>query len=778
MSHHQTNTSLVRTRSLRASARPPVSATQPTAPASSAHIPSTASHVSLFLTNLRLLDLDQEEDWPGITPSTFSAKDAAGGQKKRIHCVEWALYNLFVLWDENETRNKLKPFYPPLDQVQSINLRAALLRGLEQTKRNGVLGRDAVIRKTMLDECKGERFEEVLAVFSSAVLKKLVAERVLNSGPEYRPTISEKIALENYGYSGDRTELNGLLLAHKVSLAATLADKNDARERYGDFEDLLALKERNIARRKEQIKVASKPNGKDAVPTHLGKQARHVLTTNWTGDDQWLDSILHSDAGAGKSQLLATEFEDVWSGVRQGRLSDLEDKSAGLLEQLDQRVKAQRARLEKWEGFRKSIFDDKPPGSPGPEDKVKGQSGIDLGFTAHKKLQAGTVDPEYMAKFKLAAPPPEYAQLLDSIQAEFNDIGKPRVPDFSQLASACTTTRTTVDSLAIPRVATEPISDLSEWEDEPEEDVKVSSISEAPPRVGNGKVSTSQPPRLQSPKRRLIIRSQSVDEETTGEDGNTSDLPRRGRSLKVPVRLQKPTIELPPADSQELKEPELHNSDHDFPTDDEVLSPPTSPERLPRLRMESGPDPMPPSPRPISPTQAMADQILASMSNASPSPVKKPRHTLSLAERTRMSMTRTKSFEPEEEMDPTLLSPSPVTPMRSFNDSPSPGASITGEQYEDLVARTRRSMAGFEAAKQKAQMERRRSERKNKAVQRKDSYFPRVEEEMVGDTSVVEELLETPQADMEAIFKSRPKMRTSPGPSLSRRWSGAEEDEA
>jgi hypothetical protein len=61
--------------------------------------------VSLFLTNLRLLDLDLRPDWPDINPLTFTAKDVAQGQKKRIQCVEWALYQLFCLWDPEEARN-------------------------------------------------------------------------------------------------------------------------------------------------------------------------------------------------------------------------------------------------------------------------------------------------------------------------------------------------------------------------------------------------------------------------------------------------------------------------------------------------------------------------------------------------------------------------------------------------------------------------------------------------------------------------------------------------
>lgn len=63
-----------------------------------------ASPLSLFLTNLKLLDLDLLEGWPGISHETFATASVnAQGQKKRIQCVEWALFHLFALWEPDET---------------------------------------------------------------------------------------------------------------------------------------------------------------------------------------------------------------------------------------------------------------------------------------------------------------------------------------------------------------------------------------------------------------------------------------------------------------------------------------------------------------------------------------------------------------------------------------------------------------------------------------------------------------------------------------------------
>ena len=63
------------------------------------------SNVSTLLTNLRLLDLDLMPDWPNVSSLTFSSKDSGQGQKRRIQCVEWVLYQLFALWDPEEAHS-------------------------------------------------------------------------------------------------------------------------------------------------------------------------------------------------------------------------------------------------------------------------------------------------------------------------------------------------------------------------------------------------------------------------------------------------------------------------------------------------------------------------------------------------------------------------------------------------------------------------------------------------------------------------------------------------
>ena len=61
------------------------------------------AHTTVFLRNLRLLQLDNHQDWPDITEDSFSTSQQ--NSRRRIQAVEWALYHLFQFWDPTETQN-------------------------------------------------------------------------------------------------------------------------------------------------------------------------------------------------------------------------------------------------------------------------------------------------------------------------------------------------------------------------------------------------------------------------------------------------------------------------------------------------------------------------------------------------------------------------------------------------------------------------------------------------------------------------------------------------
>lgn len=721
------------------------------APPAQAQAPAAAhsSPLSVFLTNLQLLDLDLLPDWPDISPTTFAT--SGPGVKRRVQCVEWALFRLFSLWDPQEAANaklpkppppshrklpadpscpqKLKPFFPPLDQMQSLNLRAALLRALENAKKNGVLGRDSVIRKTMLDECKGERLDEVLAYLSTAVLKRVVANNAQRLGRH--SALATELVLEDRGYQGNNSELVALVVAHNFSLRRFLERKQVARARYEDFAHLLGIKERAVARRSDMIRHLEQRAGGAAVSENTTAETRRTLRTNWSGSEGWMNALLRGSE-TGSRGLVAEPFDRVWRRVQQGRLAELDQSGGDLLEQLDSRVRMQRERLNKWDAFRTESFRHKPRQTPSEaqvQRETSSAKGLDLEFVHHQDLQVRGPATRISSIGRGTLPlTDEYASIVNGLQDELTEIRTRRA------AAGPLLTR--------PRIHPPDADDQG-------------SISEMSDMDDDGEAHlANKPPGDHASTNLEALKSSSDAQDAHNLFIKKPDLPEIVTS--VGHLFDHDMHAFPPVDRKNLWEASA--------------TPSPSPRPSPLRQAAASPpqDPSTDTRRTLSPTQELANQILESMNNASPSPNKraKPRHTLSLAQRTRLSMARTdypflQGDEPESPPEPAPVDQVTATPSLTVVNGT---VSADDGGFEDLVSRTRRSMAGFEKAKHKAQLERRRSQRNPRAPPRKDgSLFPAVEEEggLEAEDPVCEE-------DMEAVFRSRPKIKASPIPSPTR----------
>ncbi|KAF8861022.1 hypothetical protein BDZ45DRAFT_618835 [Acephala macrosclerotiorum] len=731
-----TNPPLARSRSLRAAGtlKPPISAAVSQPPPS---LSSGPSNVTLFLTNLRLLDLDLRNDWPNITVLTFSTKDSQQNQKKRIQCVEWALFQLFALWDPELARDKLQPFFPPLEPLQSLNLRAALFRCLDQAKKNGFLGRDTVLRKTMLDECKGERLAEVLAVFSNVVLKKALQE---GGSAEYE-ALAKHLAMENFSYTGERSVLSALIVAHKASLSKRLRGKKEANAKYHDFRDLLDLNERRIARRHEQLKQAIEENeAREHISGPEVMELQEQLEQNWSGNQEWLETILYGDSRANADGVLATRFDKVWKHVEAGSIGDIEGThKVGLLEQLDARVKDQENRLARWQDFGKTLL--KPDGTspskksaPAPE-----QQKIDLGFTKHQALQIGQASPDKQIR-PATVSLEEYSRLIENMKSELADVGKAKAP--SKRPPRQTHVPEKERSLSPPTVQ----QDVATAHDE-----EWSSASDGDEVGSPGATSYATKSTRRTPASAVHSRGKS--------------------SQKMHPPPPRAVQESPPKQTTETSL--VHTN---IPSRISTLEPIV----IPQDRSPS-PQPLASTPPPLEIPKSgvaadsesdLADHILNSVSAASPSP-KKVRHTLSLAERTRLSMSRASHSHISDLHDEFDVPDLPRLAIKSRPSmAPRTSSVDDSDKHADLIERTRKSMAGFEAAQKKAQLERRRSVKDAKKKQRESSYFPKVEEVVMPDISAIELLEGDP--DYASVFKSRPKIKTSPAVSPTRL---AEEEE-
>ncbi|KAJ5324995.1 hypothetical protein N7476_003595 [Penicillium atrosanguineum] len=319
------------------------------------------SHLTVFIRNLKLLQLDQREDWPDITLRSLSP--SSQNQRQRIRLVEWALYYLCTIWDPETAQTKLRPFFPPLEPLQSVNLRAALFRVLTELKKNGDLGREAVIRKTMLDDCKGEKFDELLAVFSTTVLRKLVAV----SAEEMHWNLAMKLSTAESITPVDYQNILPLILAHQVSLNAAGARHARVHETYDQFSRLLDDKKIELSERVEKL-----ANERDHVPVDSDSLARE-LQANWLGSEEWATALLHGGSQSSTDSFLELPFSQAWTQATASNIDGLRNGAKpDLVTDLETRVLRLRSRLRRWHEFNDSLR------------KERGGSANSMGLESHE----------------------------------------------------------------------------------------------------------------------------------------------------------------------------------------------------------------------------------------------------------------------------------------------------------------------------------------------------------------------------------------------------------
>ncbi|KAJ5123951.1 uncharacterized protein N7515_007776 [Penicillium bovifimosum] len=304
---------------------------------------SGPSHLEVFIRNLKLLHLDQREDWPGISLRTLSA--ASQNQRQRTRLIEWALYRLYAIWDPEGALNKLRPFFPPLEPLQSVNLRAALFRCLGELKKNGDLGREVILRKTMLDDCKGEKFEELLAGFSTTVLRKLLAastDEIWN--PAMRLSTATAMTPTDY------QNLLPLILAHQVSLSTAGERHARVQDAYDQFAQLLDGKKVELTER------ASREPGHSLDVQDDHESLMQQFQTNWLGSEEWATALLEGGSQSSTDVFLELPFSKALAKARDYNVDSLNSGSGqDLILDLEARVLLQRSRLHKWHEYNKSL---------------------------------------------------------------------------------------------------------------------------------------------------------------------------------------------------------------------------------------------------------------------------------------------------------------------------------------------------------------------------------------------------------------------------------------
>ncbi|KAL4783083.1 HAUS augmin-like complex subunit 6 N-terminus-domain-containing protein [Aspergillus varians] len=380
--------------------------------------PPQSSH-TVLIRNLQLLELNKREDWPGITLRTLSP--SSQNQRQRIKAVEWILYRLVALWDPETARDKLRPFFPPLESLQSVNLRAALFRVLSDLKKNGDLGREAILRKSMLDDCKGEKFDELLAVFSTNVVRrKKVQDRNAAIDLSLAPGLTPK----------EYPLLLPLILAHRVSLN-TLGERRDrVRDTHEKFSLLLD-------RKKDEISTRSAPDTHAIQIREADLEALSCETkANWQGSVEWADALLYGGVTISRDAFLELPFDSAWSLAKKSTVDGLRTTSTqpDLVLDLETRVLRQRARLQRWHQYSASLkhLETASPSKPTDTNKTS-----QLVFRDHQTLTVASISKSVRQPIDRRSPSTSDQNLLYSISEAMERING--ISPQREIPPVCTT---------------------------------------------------------------------------------------------------------------------------------------------------------------------------------------------------------------------------------------------------------------------------------------------------------------------------------------------------
>jgi hypothetical protein len=639
-------------------------------------------------------------------------------------------------------KQKLQPFFPPLEPLQSLNLRAALYRSLNDLKKNGLLGRETILRKTMLDECKGDKLMEVLAVFSTAVLRRAHQVHVDASAC---PSVASTLATATMLDAVKQGSLIPLSVAYSASLSTNLRKKEGKKARIHQFSELLDVKGSQLDERLEFC-TGSKHRPIDATDE---AQIKKILHENWPGHSRWPQVVLYGDEVNTGDLPLQRPFQEVWSAASKGDQLPVKPNSSGLLESLERRVSEQSTRLRRWHDFHNRFLGSNPDAASQGATDGQQSSAPAFNFGKHRHLRLGkNISVDYLGGLPPSAS--AYQTILASLAKDLAD------------ASRCRRNGGTGWSMDRSNTTTVRVDDHAIFSP-----VKASTMSTShiiPSGLG------TQP--NFAPETTL---REKIDDHDDHDDNNFMT---RERSNTV-VRISDSTASTPiPASTASSIQPQSAPLEVKPLLMPEIILPaPTKPADPPsaadvpgsaalRATLEDLQDMQPDPPQEdlfsgstssaslssSSEDDDPAEQIISSVVNSSPSPLR----PFTLAERTRMSMAHS--------VGPKLPRPAELLVPVLSRERDVPGVEITNRRAS-LLERTQQTMANIPA---NGITSRKNSSRKSN----RQSLFPVNQFETPGkvrahlpdpkrDATPTEKLF-SEDAEYTSVFKSRPKIALSP----------------
>lgn len=666
--------------------------------------------------------------------------------------------------------------------LQSLDLRAALFRCLNELKKNGILGKELIVRKTFFDDCKGERIQELLVSFSTLVLRKVLA-----AGHGGKACIAARLATARTVTAKEQQSFLPLAVAHRASLTAVLRKKKDLRERYKDFGRTLDAKEQELDQRFEAVVSTQDLLDKSPIPDHTVARVSKLVEKNWQGDRKLVEVITQGEEQGVKDSLLDKPFSETWLQVSAGTFDGTTGTSwQGLLQDLEERVATQEARLTDWKNFRDAMKrDDKAvsatnntsPALMGTRSKdPTNQKQRDFVFSPNKSPRKN----DWKTGVGLNETPPD--QPKRSRKENTQDELKERDLVFSPRKS--------------PRKSMWPVEDRGA-ETSPAHSREILKRNEIESIAAQNGVLDAI---IESPVRGQSLETQEGDtSEISSHVSSVDDTDGSGFSEISDGQLylgdppdhtihtdhRSPTqhldqIEASSTPNNEKGEPEklenrfsdnLGPSDHSDTLFTQDSNPALSDEDdswISSLQVENKQEDKTKSRSPDE-DDILAEQIVSMTINAAPTPAKSK---ATLMERTRQSMAFASPVRLQNLL-PEAPSPTPLRPIPSKKSHPATEPSCP----TTLLERTRQSISLASSSKPKGSRKSMLDRRTSKLYPTNQFETPKKQLERVAESTPPEELF-SPGAGYDSVFKSRPKIALSPNPSPRTGGDDSETDDA
>lgn len=240
----------------------------------------------------------------------------------------------------------------------------------------------------MLDECKGEKFEEMLVAFSGLVLRKKLQ---LTQRRAFIP-VAQLLGAADAPKSGDIKNMYPLALAHRASLGAKLKDRAVDKQLFDSFSHAMYTESQGVRQRQEELTTAQR-SLKTRLSLETTKAIRTEVLRNWVGltegSQLLLDGVATSvsdlDEQASSSEALKTFRET-------GLLADPASEQ-DLLNRLDSTLKEQNHRLAQWAEYSSRLGGDNKGSSSRKDVQETNGSAKDISgknvFNQHQAIRIG-----------------------------------------------------------------------------------------------------------------------------------------------------------------------------------------------------------------------------------------------------------------------------------------------------------------------------------------------------------------------------------------------------